>query len=92
MAKDKGEGEGTKPSLEAKDVAKIQDDTVKTREAKAKDISSFQLSKKEVSLSSRRTRKKLLGLCRGPTFFDKFSSSLFDCHEHHINCYPCTKT
>ena len=92
MAKDKGEGEGTKPSSEAKDVAKIQDDTVKTREAKAKDISSFQLSKKEDSLSSRRTRKKLLGLCQGPTFFDKFSSSLLDCHEHHINCYPCTKT
>ena len=91
MAKDKGEGEGTKPSSEAKDVAKIQDDTVKTREAKAKDISSFQPSKKEVSLSLRHTRKKLLRLCRGPTFFDKFSSSLLDCHEYHINCYPCTK-
>ena len=37
------------------------------------------------------TRTKLLGLCREQTFFDKLSSSLFDCHEHHINCYPCTK-
>ena len=33
MAKDKGEGEGTKPSSEAKGVAKIQDDTVRAREA-----------------------------------------------------------
>jgi len=35
--------------------------------------------------------EKLLRSCRWPTFFDKFSSSLLDCHEHHINCYPCTK-
>ena len=57
MAKDKGEGEGegTKPSSEAEDVAKIQDDTVKAREAEAKDISSFQPSKKEVSLPSAKT-------------------------------------
>ena len=27
-----------------------------------------------------------------PPFLDKFSSSLLDCDEHHINCYPCTKT
>ena len=42
MAKDKGEGEGTKPSSEAKGVAKIQNDTVKAREAEAKDISPLQ--------------------------------------------------
>ena len=58
MAKDKGEGEGTKPSSEALDVAKIQDDTVKAREAEAKDISSFQPSKKEVFLPSAKTRSK----------------------------------
>ena len=40
MAKDKGEGKGTKPSSEAKDAVKIQDDTVKAREAEVKDISS----------------------------------------------------
>ena len=33
VAKDKDEGEGTKPSSEAEDVAKIQDDTVRAREA-----------------------------------------------------------
>ena len=49
MAKDKGEGEGTKPSSEAKGVTRIQDDTVKAREAEAKDISSSQSGKKEVS-------------------------------------------
>ena len=42
MVKDKGEGEGTKPSSEAKGVAKIQNDTVKAREAEAKDISPLQ--------------------------------------------------
>ena len=36
--------------------------------------------------------EKLLGLCRGPIFFDEFSLFLLDCHEHHINCYLCTKT
>ena len=46
MAKDEGEGKRTKPSSKAEDVAKIQDGTIKAREAEAKDISSFQLSKK----------------------------------------------
>ena len=58
MAKDKGEGEGTKPSSEVEDVAKIQDDTVKAREAEAKDISSFQPSKKKVSLPSAKTQSR----------------------------------
>ena len=60
MAKDKGEGEGegTKPSSEAEDVAKIQDDTVKAREAEAKDISSFQPGKKEISLPSAKIRNR----------------------------------
>ena len=49
MAKDKGEGEGTKPSSEAKDVAKIQDDTIKAREA-------------ETFLPFNRARKKSLFL------------------------------
>ena len=52
MANDKGEGGGTKPSSEAKGVAKIQNDTVKAREAEAKDISPLRPDKKEVSLPS----------------------------------------
>ena len=65
MAKDKDKGEGTKPSLEAKDVAKVQDGTVKAREAEAKDISSFQPSKKEVSLPSAKTQSR----CRSHQIF-----------------------
>ena len=77
MAKDKGEGEGTKPSSEAEDIAKIQDDTVKTREAETKDISSFQPSKKEVSLPSAKTRSK----CRSDQIFGttKFGFHLAPC-------------
>ena len=45
MAKDKDKE--TKPSLETKDAVKIQDDTIKAKEAKAKDVSAFQSSKKE---------------------------------------------
>ena len=52
MAKDKGEGEGTKPSSEAKGVTKIQNDTVKVRETEAKDISPLRPDKKEVFLPS----------------------------------------
>ena len=65
MAKDKDKGEGTKPSLEAKDVTKVQDGTVKAREAKARDISSFQSIKKEVSLPSTKTRSR----CRSHQIF-----------------------
>ena len=39
MAKDKDKGK------ETKDVIKIQDDVVKAKEAKAKDVLAFQLSK-----------------------------------------------
>ena len=42
---DKGEGKGNKPSSEIKDVAKIQDNAVKAREAEAKGVSSSQPSK-----------------------------------------------
>ena len=65
MAKDKGESEGTKPSSEAKDVAKIQDDTVKAREAKTKDISSFQLNKEGISLPAAKTPSR----CRSHQIF-----------------------
>ena len=51
MVKDKGEGEGTKPSSEAMGVSKIQNYTVKAREAKAKDVSSPS-ARQERSLSS----------------------------------------
>ena len=46
MVKDKGEGEGIKPSLEATGVTEIQNDTVKAREAETKDVSPLQLDKK----------------------------------------------
>ena len=65
MAKDKGEGKETKPSSETKDVAKIQDDTIKVREVKAKDIPSFQPSKKEAPPSSAKTQSK----CRSHQIF-----------------------
>ena len=65
MAKDKGEGKGTKLSSEAEDVAKIQDDTVKAREAEAKDISSFQPGKKEISLPL----AKIQSRCRSHQIF-----------------------
>ena len=51
MVKDKGEGEGTKPSSEATGVSEIQNDPVRVRETEAKDISPSQLDKKR-SLSS----------------------------------------
>ena len=41
MAKDKDKGK------ETKDAIKIQDDVVKAKEAKAKDVPAFQSSKKE---------------------------------------------
>ena len=47
MAKDKDKGKGTKPSSETKNAVKIQDDAVKVKEAEAKDVPAFQLSKKE---------------------------------------------
>ena len=52
MVKDKGDGEGIKPSSEATSVTEIQNDTVKAREAEAKDISPLRLDKKEFSLPS----------------------------------------
>ena len=58
MAKDKGEGKETKPSSEIKDAAKIQDNAVKVREVEAKDVSSFQPSKKEVPPPSTKTQSR----------------------------------
>ena len=74
MAKDKGEGKETKPSSETKDIAKIQDDAVKAREAEAKDVSSFQPSKKEVPPPSTKTQSR----CRSHQIFGvtKFGSHL----------------
>ena len=45
MAKDKVKGKETKPSSKIRDAIKIQDDAVKAKEAKAKDVLAFQLSK-----------------------------------------------
>ena len=45
MAKDKGKK--MKPSLETKDVVKIQDDAVKAKEVEVKDVPAFQPSKEE---------------------------------------------
>ena len=50
MVKDKGEGEGTKPSSEATGVFEIQDDLVRTREIETKDIPPPRLDKKRKSL------------------------------------------
>ena len=77
MANDKGEGGGTKPSLEAKGVTKIQNDTVKAREAEAKDISPLRPNKKEVSLPS----AKIQSRCRSYQIFGatKFGFHLASC-------------
>ena len=82
MAKDKGEGEGTKPSSEAKGVAKIQDDIVKAREAEAKDISSFQPSKKEVSPPS----TKIQSRCRPHQIFGMTKFGF-----HPAPCVACAR-
>ena len=47
MAKDKDKGKETKPSLEIKNVVKIQDDAVKAKKVEAKDVHAFQPSKEE---------------------------------------------
>ena len=47
MDKDKDKGKENKPSSEIEDAAKIQDDTVKAKKAEAKDVLTFQPSKKE---------------------------------------------
>ena len=65
MVKDKGEGEGTKPSSEATGVSEIQYDTVKAREVEAKHISPLRLDKKEVSLPSAKIRSR----CRSYQIF-----------------------
>ena len=49
MTKDKGKGKETKPSLE------IEDDAIKAKKAEAKDVHTFQLSKKEDPLSPAKT-------------------------------------
>ena len=82
MAKDKGEGKGTKLSSEAEDVAKIQDDTVKAREAETKDISSFQSSKKEVSLPLAKTQSR----CRS---YQIFGATEFGFHP--VPCVTCAQ-
>ena len=79
MVKDKDEGEGTKPSLEATGVSEIQNDPVKAREIKAKDISPPRLDKKEISLPLAKIRSR----CRSHQIFGatKFgSSSSTICH------------
>ena len=60
MVKDKGEGEGIKPSSEATGVIEIQNDTVKARETEAEDVSPLQLDKKEVSLPSAKIRNRCI--------------------------------
>ena len=77
MVKDKGEGEGTKPSSETTGVTEIQNDTVKAREAEAKDIYPFRLDKKEVSLPSAKIRSR----CR--------SHQIFGATEFGFHPTPC---
>ena len=80
MVKDKGEGEGTKPSLEATGVSEIQNNIVKAKEAEAKDISPLRLDKKEVSLSSAKIRSR----CRSHQIFGatKFGFHQASCVTH----------
>ena len=59
MTKDKGKGKETKPSLE------IEDDAIKAKKAEAKDVHTFQLSKKEDPLSPAKTQSK----CRSHQIF-----------------------
>ena len=84
MAKDKGEGKENKPSLEVKDAAKVQDNAVKAREAKAKNIPSSQPSKKEIPPSSVKTQSK----CRLHQIFGatKFESHLFLSLNSRTSC------
>ena len=84
MAKDKGEGKETKPSPETKDAAKILDNTVKAREAEAKDVPSFQLSKKEIPPPSAKTRSR----CRSHKIFGatKFGSHPFLSLDSRTSC------
>ena len=65
MAKDKGKGKETKPLLETKDAAKIQDDAVKVKEVEAKDVHAFQPSKKEDPPPSAKTQSR----CRSHQIF-----------------------
>ena len=58
MVKDKGKGERTKPYSEAMGATKIQNDTVKVREAEAKDISPLRPDKKEVVLPSAKIQSR----------------------------------
>ena len=65
MVKDKGEGEGVKPSTEATDISEIHNDTAKAREAGAKDFSPLRLDKKVASLPS----TKIQSRCRSHQIF-----------------------
>ena len=72
MAKDKGKGKETKPSSETNDAAKIQDNAVKAKEMEAKDVPTFQPSKKEDPPLSAKTPSR----CRSHQIFGttKFGS------------------
>ena len=54
----RGQGKETKPFSKTKDAAKIQDDAIKVKEAEAKDVPTFQLSKKEDLLPSAKTQSR----------------------------------
>ena len=58
MDRDKRKGKEVKPSSEIRDAAKIQDNTVKAKEAEAKDVPAFQLSKKEDPPPSAKTQSR----------------------------------
>ena len=77
MVKDKGEGEGAKPSLEATGVSEIQNDTIKAREVEAKDLSPLRLDKKEVSLPLAKIRSR----CR--------SHQIFGATKFRFHLAPC---
>ena len=84
MAKNKGMGKETKPSLEIKDVAKIQNNAVKGRDAEAKDVPSFQPSKKEIPPLLAKTRSR----CKSHQIFvtTKFRSHPFLSLDSRTSC------
>ena len=84
MAKDKSKGKETKHSLKIKDAAKIQDNTVKAKEAEVKDVPSSQPSKKEIPPPSVKTRSR----CRSHQIFvaTKFESYPFLSLDNKASC------
>ena len=75
MAKDRDKGKETKPFLETKDAAKIQDVAVEAKEVEAKDVPTFQPSKKENSPPPAKIQSK----CRSHQIFGATKFGFYCC-------------